>query len=149
MHNIHNYKLTQLQLLNATPNSTNQIWHRDNNNPGLTVLIALRDVEHNGPTELLLHSHDTSILDLIFSTKDNENLPRIVLASINKGDAVFYDSRVLHRGRGYGNNNAYHDRPVLVLRWGESTCFLLSCFNFCRCNTHTCTRYTFGWDTTE
>jgi len=51
------YKLTQLQFLNAKSGSVNQIWHRDNTAPGLTVLVALCDVRSNGPTELLLKSH--------------------------------------------------------------------------------------------
>jgi len=113
-HNIQKYELTQLQLLNAMPNSTHQIWHRDNINPGLTILIALRDVGVNGPTELILRSHDG--MDLMVN-----DMPRILLASIHACDAVCYDSRVLHRGRGYGNSSdsdvVFGDRPVLVLRW--------------------------------
>lgn len=122
-HNIQKYKLSQLQLLDAIPNSTNQIWHRDNVNPGLTILIALRDVGCNGPTELILQSHDVGKMKLLF--KNSNMLPRILLASIGMGDAICYDSRLLHRGRGYKKNVTNNDssirdrrrRPVLVIRW--------------------------------
>lgn len=122
-HNMQKYKLSQLQLLDAIPNSTNQIWHRDNVNPGLTILIALRDVGCNGPTELILQSHGGGKMKLLL--KNSNMLPRILLASIGMGDAICYDSRLLHRGRGYNKNVTNNDssirdrrrRPVLVIRW--------------------------------
>jgi len=105
------YKMAQLQLLDAAPGSSNQDWHRDNVKPGLTALIALRDVEANGPTELLLRSHcgsmgrTRSILKEYSlhnhdrgdgdddDNDDAPSLPRILLAAINSGDAIIYDAR--------------------------------------------------------
>lgn len=132
----HRYELVQLQLLNAEPGSTHQIWHRDNTQPGLTVIVAIRNVASNGPTELLLRSHrgDTkeSIQTMLWPDRTSEHgkdySPRIhermLLASIQKGDAILYDARCLHRGRGYamqqiGNEEAlqFGHRPVLVIRW--------------------------------
>mmetsp|Transcript_20827 Transcript_20827/g.34419 ORF Transcript_20827/g.34419 Transcript_20827/m.34419 type:complete len:337 (-) Transcript_20827:224-1234(-) len=134
------YKLTQLQFLNANSGSEHQIWHRDNISPGLTVLVALSDVRDNGPTELLLKSHLQKSLwstlkrewmDLLEksrtpSEKDVSSCQPL-LACLNEGDAILYDSRVLHRGRGFSckegvdeHTDANHilvDRPVLVLRW--------------------------------
>lgn len=146
------YTCAQMQLLDAAPRSSNQIWHRDNAQPGLTALIALRDVGSNGPTELLLRSHHSPSNVLLRNsigkneeqrtTTTPELFPRILLASIQSGDAILYDARVLHRGRGYGNHedSSIHEnskntnttssicehhstkktnehRPVLVIRW--------------------------------
>ena len=126
-HGIHEgqYGLSQPQLLDASPKSTNQVWHRDNVRPGLTVIIALRDVGPNGPTEMLLRSHHGSPVDVFSNTNmknDALSLQRLLLASINRGDAICYDARRLHRGRGYGNGSSaekqvFEHRPVLVIRW--------------------------------
>jgi len=125
LHGIHEcqYGLSQPQLLDASPKSTNQVWHRDNIRPGLTVIIALRDVGPNGPTEMLLRSHHGSPVDVFSNIKNDElGLPRLLLASVDRGDAICYDSRILHRGRGYGNGSSaekvvFEHRPVLVIRW--------------------------------
>ena len=129
------FDVTQLQLLLASPKSTHQVWHRDNVSPGLTVLIALRDVVSNGPTEIILRSHRGNehnfwgnVLwpNCNSSFAEDELVERILLASIDKGDAIMYDSRCLHRGRGYGESDGgndqeatdlFGDRPVLVIRF--------------------------------
>mmetsp|Transcript_8675 Transcript_8675/g.13149 ORF Transcript_8675/g.13149 Transcript_8675/m.13149 type:complete len:383 (-) Transcript_8675:87-1235(-) len=116
------FHITQLQFLEARPPSTNQIWHRDNVSPGLTVLVALTDVTDNGPTELLPGTH---------RRRRGAEGGRPLLAVLAEGDAVVYDSRVIHRGRGYrshrvddggGDGSAAPEptllyRPALVLRW--------------------------------
>lgn len=127
LHGIHEgqYELSQPQLLDASPKSTNQIWHRDNVRPGLTVIIALRDVGPNGPTEMLLRSHQGSLMAVLSNRNakgDELGFQRLLLASINRGDAICYDARILHRGRGYGNcssgeKEVFEHRPVLVIRW--------------------------------
>jgi hypothetical protein len=154
-----NHSLTQLQLLNAVPSSTttHQIWHRDNTEPGVTAIVALTPITaHHGPTELIIGSHrQQSILLALWRAllmgggsddngggENNEDhfyaitqLPESqhLLALLDAGDAILYDARCLHRGRG---NDSYHhtidekenhdhdhdhhdvdDRPVLVLRW--------------------------------
>lgn len=151
-HNIPRYELTDVQFLNAHPNkSTNQIWHRDNKFKGLTAIVALKDVRDNGPTELILGSHNPDyslrsrylmvLKDYVPSfvrgilvgesssapCKENQTIPiKPLLACIDAGDAVLYDARIFHRGRG---NNVIsdankidddNDRPVLVLRWDAS-----------------------------
>ncbi len=109
-----NYRLTQTQFLLAKPGSQHQIWHRDNVAPGLTLLVALDDVTCNGPTELLLGSHRED-------DDDDVNDDEVLLGCICAGDAILYDARVIHRGRGYGHDknesDCASDRPVLVLRW--------------------------------
>jgi len=114
LYSIERYKLTQIQFLLAKPGSEHQIWHRDNIAPGLTLIIALKDVKGNGPTELQLGSH----LDKfnIFNNHDE-----VLLGCLTAGDAILYDARMIHRGRGYalfGDKGEEHlERPVLILRW--------------------------------
>lgn len=108
-YSVERYQLTQCQFLVAKPGSEHQIWHRDNIAPGLTLLVALDNVNGNGPTEFLLGSHlgENSILH-----DGNE----VLLGCLKAGDAILYDARLIHRGRGYKNEDN-SDRPVLILRW--------------------------------
>jgi hypothetical protein len=100
------YRISQQQLLDAAPNSNHQIWHRDNSERGLTAIIALDDIGSNGPTELLLGSH------VSFWAAARGRAP--LLGTIRAGDAIVYDARVFHRGRGFAEGPR---RPVLVCRW--------------------------------
>lgn len=140
-HNISRYELTDVQFLNAYPNkSTNQIWHRDNKFRGLTAIVALKDIRENGPTELILGSQNTDYTlssrywtaakryfpPFLLTKFDNstseleDHVPnKPLLACIDAGDAVLYDARIFHRGRGNNCSATAEDmdRPVLVLRW--------------------------------
>ena len=129
-HGIVRYELTDLQFLNAYPQSTNQIWHRDNTFRGLTAIVALSDIRDNGPTELILGSHEQQnfsvwqkywyVMQRYLQTKQsvsNDDKDSILLGCINAGDTILYDARIFHRGRGNNSNNDDVDRPVLVLRW--------------------------------
>jgi len=126
-HKIERYELTDVQFLNAYPDSTNQIWHRDNTCCGLTAIVALKDVRSNGPTELLIGTHrsDFSLWKVfhnaVFESKETAGLSlgRPLLGVIDAGDAILYDARIFHRGRGYRkcDRESDKDRPVLVLRW--------------------------------
>jgi hypothetical protein len=146
-HGIERYMITQLQFLNAYPNSNNQIWHRDNKFMGLTAIVALQDIRTNGPTELILGSHqeDYSIWKQCWNSmqnylpvnfkqsgdndhdngvnEENSLLTMPLLGCIDAGDAIIYDARIFHRGRGYTEEKEgkiFVDRPVLVLRWDAS-----------------------------
>lgn len=145
-----NYGLTQLQLLNALPGSMHQIWHRDNTQRGITAIVALSPILHHGPTEVILSSHNQSSSALVLSSMKNyisyrntrigENNNTVdndidrtspwttmqhhhhLLACLEAGDAILYDSRCLHRGRGWNTSSSSSsslllDRPVLILRW--------------------------------
>lgn len=137
-HGIERYDLTDVQFLNAYPASTNQVWHRDNTSRGLTAIVALQDVLDNGPTELILGSHQPNFslwpncwnvmqkyLPASFKqrylTDDDDSIPdRPLLGCIDAGDTILYDARLFHRGRGNtttSEGNGIADRPVLVLRW--------------------------------
>lgn len=137
-HGIERYTITQLQFLNAFPESSNQIWHRDNKFRGLTAIVALQDIRGNGPTELILGSHQQnfSLWPICWNVIHNylrnylpcdmdgddsfSNLP--LLGCIDAGDAILYDARIFHRGRGNKSLEAEGNvgRPVLVLRWDAS-----------------------------
>lgn len=127
-HNIERYELTDVQFLNAYPKSTNQIWHRDNTCCGLTAIVALKDVRSNGPTELLTGSHKNdfslwkALQNALFEGNDagRFTLGQPLLGVIDAGDAILYDARIFHRGRGYIKSNE-RDRPVLVLRWDAAS----------------------------
>lgn len=139
------YHLTQVEFILAKPGSEHQIWHQDNVNPGLTLLIALKDVGGNGPTELLRDAtlngdNCNGVIDNVNdATLEGDDEEGVILACLTAGDAILCDARVLHRGRGFGEvgdedkkdhttANApanttsatidiHRDRPVLVLRW--------------------------------
>jgi len=103
-------KRSDLQLLFSLPNSGDQIFHQDNSQPGLTVLVPLVDMTlENGPTQLLPRSHlNVSLGDRL---KDSSAaLPACVPA----GTALIYDSRTIHRGLA---NPSKVSRPVLVYRY--------------------------------
>lgn len=124
-HGIQRYMLTDIQFLNAYPQSGNQIWHRDNTWRGLTAIVALCNIRDNGPTELILGSHQAnfsvwskwwnSVQNCIRAIKRDENydedsvlgnqVPPLLLGCIDAGDTLLYDARIFHRGRGYGNAN--------------------------------------------
>ena len=105
---------SDLQLLFSLPNSGDQIFHQDNSQPGLTVLVPLVDMNlENGPTQLLPRSHlDVGLADRL---KDSSAaLPACVPA----GTALIYDSRTIHRGLA---NPSKASRPVLVFRYDYPT----------------------------
>lgn len=84
-------------------------------------------------SELLIgiHRKDFSFWNVfwsaIFESSNKDDSPsnsvlqygQPLLGCINSGDAILYDARVFHRGRGYkkGDRESDQDRPVSVLRW--------------------------------
>ena len=100
--------LTTLQIVDSVPGSAIQIWHADNAEKGLTVIIPLADLtENNGPTELITGSHE------LLQSIRNGNVA-LVRPIISAGDGIVMDGRVLHRG---GANSSEISRPILVLRY--------------------------------
>jgi hypothetical protein len=114
---------------------------------GLTAIVALQDIRTNGPTELILGSHqeDYSIWKQCWNcmqrylpvnlkqsddndhdngvNEENSLLVMPLLGCIDAGDAMIYDARIFHRGRGYPKSEEEGknvDRPVMVLRWDAS-----------------------------
>ena len=79
----------------------------------LNVFVPLVDVtDENGPTEFWPGSHVLSQARAAY----NGQMPSVRLAG-NKGDAIIFDYRVVHRGAG---NSADARRPVLYLTSSRS-----------------------------
>ena len=112
------HRLTQLQLLESDCGSTTQIWHADNINAGITILIPLVDVtEDNGPTELIPHSHTlfpSFSIAKFFSLLLSDGSSHKGVASA--GDALVYDCRTIHRGLATPTS-ASASRPVVIFRY--------------------------------
>ena len=105
---------SDLQLLFSLPNSGDQIFHQDNSQPGLTVLVPLVDMHlGNGPTQLLPRSH----LDVSLADRLKDSSPALP-ACVPAGTALIYDSRTIHRGLA---NPSASSRPVLVYRYDHPT----------------------------
>ena len=99
--------MTTLQIVDSLPGSALQIWHADNAEKGITVVIPLVDLtEQNGPTELIAGSH--SLFENIRSNVSH------VTPLLSAGDALIFDARTLHRG---GANQSDTSRAILVVRF--------------------------------
>lgn len=111
--------LSECQLLVSDPGAEAQMWHRDNRQPGLTVILPLTDVDAEvGPTDLLPGTHRlvgggaSGLLAAFSSLRGSSGA--IAAAPLAPGDALLYDARLLHRG--LGNTSYGRCRAVLVLR---------------------------------
>lgn len=101
---------SELQLLTATPESKSQMWHSDNQQRGLTVVVPLVDfTRENGATQLLPGSHDASWRRVARGGGE------VVVAPV--GSIVVYDARTYHRGLG---NRTDESRPALVFRYDRT-----------------------------
>lgn len=99
--------MTTLQVVDSLPGSALQIWHSDNAEKGITVVIPLVDLTiQNGPTELITGSHC-----LFENVRCNMSH---VLPLLSAGDALIFDARTLHRG---GANQSDTSRAILVVRF--------------------------------
>merc|ERR1719203_247581 len=114
--------VSEVQILVSDPCAVDQFWHIDNTAPGVTVLLPLTPVpEEIGPTAFLPSSH------LLFG-KGPGSSPGLIgrcmafassmltadgvpATSMNAGDALIYDSRLLH----YGKANRLYDRTRVAL----------------------------------
>lgn len=105
--NVHSWLLVVLQLLTAVPQSSNQMWHSDNQSRGLTVIVPLVDFTlHNGATQVLARSHQ--------SLRCLGEGAQVLIAP--RGGIAAYDARVFHRGLG---NTTDCSRPALVYRYDD------------------------------
>jgi len=107
----HDIYRSELQLLTATPESKNQMWHSDNRRRGLTVIVPLVDFTlENGATQLLAGSHDASWRCVV---NDGATVLQAPTGSI-----AAYDARTYHRGLG---NSTEESRPALVFRYDRAS----------------------------
>lgn len=112
--------MTTLQIVDSLPGNTIQIWHADNAEKGITVIIPLIDLtDRNGPTELISGSHN-----LLCNTWTKNAESRgddsvwsklsVVKPLLSAGDGLILDARLLHRG---GANISETSRAILVVRF--------------------------------
>lgn len=110
--------LSECQLLVSDPGAVSQIWHRDNRQAGLTIILPVTDVDKQvGPTHFLPGTHflvrGLQGWPLCFASLRRSN-GALMAAPLKPGEALIYDARTLHRGLG---NSAYDRcRVVVVLR---------------------------------
>ena len=121
-------KLCHLSLLVAAPKSVEQGWHADGGHTSLSqhlpchcynVFIPLLDVPlEMGPTEFRPGGHllTRNLGPMMLAAKCRKTLRAPVWPSLELGDVVIFDYRVLHRGKA-NTTNTY--RNVLVLTFCE------------------------------
>mmetsp|Transcript_79442 Transcript_79442/g.199645 ORF Transcript_79442/g.199645 Transcript_79442/m.199645 type:complete len:484 (-) Transcript_79442:80-1531(-) len=114
--------VSEVQLLVTDPCAVDQFWHVDNTAPGLTLFVPLTEVpEDLGPTLFLPGTHHllagppglgSRIGALVASFFASEG---VVVGSMGAGDALLYDSRIVHRGA--ANRKYDRTRVALVFRY--------------------------------
>lgn len=113
--------VSEVQLLVTDPCAEDQWWHVDNTAPGLTLFIPITTVREDiGPTIFLPGSHHTHV-DTPGRSSYGERLRAFassyfsadgaVAGSMEAGDALLYDSRIIHRG----SANRKYDRTRVAL----------------------------------
>lgn len=109
--------LSECQLLITDCLGETQLWHRDNDQPGVTVVLPLTEVDEQiGPTQLLPRTHRlcTYTSGLLSALWRLERSSGVAAARLRPGDALIYDARILHRG--LGNASFSRCRVVMVMR---------------------------------
>lgn len=113
--------ISEVQLMVSDPCAVDQFWHVDNAASGVTLIVPLTPIpEDMGATLLLPGSHQLfgqerfryRIQAFLASLLSTDSQPAVTLAP---GDALIYDSRLLHRiaaNRRYDRTSA-----VLVFRY--------------------------------
>lgn len=121
-------KLCHLSLLVATPGSTEQGWHADGGHVDVTkhmpchvlnLFLPLADVPlEKGPTELRpgTHHHTRNLAPMMLAAKCKKTLRQPFVATLDVGDILMFDYRVLHRGKA---NTSTQNRAILVLTYSQ------------------------------
>jgi hypothetical protein len=124
-------KLVHFSLLVATPGSSDQSWHADGGHVRLdkhvtchcfNVFIPLQDTPHClGPTEIRPASHfltrGNNLAKNMLVAKCRKTLKPPQWPSLQVGDLLMFDYRILHRGR--ANTTQQQNRNFLVLTFAE------------------------------
>ncbi|CAJ1401824.1 unnamed protein product [Effrenium voratum] len=109
--------VSEVQLMVSDPCAVDQFWHVDNASSGLTLVVPLTAIpQEMGATLLLPGSHHlfkqesipSRVAAFFASLLSANGQPAVVLAA---GDALLYDSRLLHRTAA----NRRYDRTAAVL----------------------------------
>jgi len=114
--------VSEVQLLVTDPCAVDQFWHVDNTAPGLTLFVPITEVpEDLGPTLFLPGTHHIlanssggrsrfgALASSFFASEG------VVVGSMGAGDALLYDSRIVHRGA--ANRKYDRTRVALVFRY--------------------------------
>lgn len=110
--------VSEVQLLISDPCASDQFWHMDNAARGLTLFVPLTPLpEELGPNLLLPGSHHLFDEELQLSGRLGKFFSSllcsdgIAVAAMDSGDALLYDSRLVHRGAA----NRRYDRACVAL----------------------------------
>lgn len=114
--------LSEVQLLVTDPCAVGQFFHVDNVQPGITVMVPLTNVPAEiGPTCFLPGSHhlvgptpgqDPGFFSRLSAfTSSAFSTDGVTVGAMSAGDALIYDSRMLH----YGAANKLYDRTRVAL----------------------------------
>eukprot|EP00746_Dinoflagellata_sp_MGD_P053496 gnl/MRDRNA2_/MRDRNA2_235333_c0_seq1.p1 gnl/MRDRNA2_/MRDRNA2_235333_c0~~gnl/MRDRNA2_/MRDRNA2_235333_c0_seq1.p1 ORF type:complete len:256 (-),score=50.53 gnl/MRDRNA2_/MRDRNA2_235333_c0_seq1:72-779(-) len=96
------------------PNQDEEMFQKFSMQYGIAVIIPLVDVEAaNGPTELMLGSHNDSKDDNLNELGVWEQ-GQSITPSLLKGQTMMYDLRLYHRGL---ENTSPHPRPLLQINY--------------------------------
>lgn len=114
--------VSEVQLIISDPCAEDQFWHVDNTAPGLTLFVPLTDVPvEMGPTLFLPGSHHlfqqelgrfTRVRSFLASTLASDG---VAVGAMGPGDALVYDSRIVHRGA--ANRKYNRTRVALIFRY--------------------------------
>lgn len=119
-----NVKISNLSFVVATPESSEQSWHADGGHVNLhehlpchvfNAFIPLSSITMTmGPTQIRPGSHvyTRNLAPMLLVAKARKNLRTPVAPLLDKGDALVFDYRVLHRGLA---NTSLRNRTILVL----------------------------------
>jgi len=110
--------ISEVQMIVTDPNASDQFWHIDNCSQGLTLFVPLTPVSEDiGPTLFLPGSHHLFEGERTYGQRFRScsssllESDGITAGVMSAGDALLYDSRILHR---CGANRLY-DRTRIAL----------------------------------
>ena len=118
--------VSEMQFLLSDTGSASQFWHSDNTLGGLTFIVPLVDITTSNGTEIMPSSASWTKyiphwanrylihLNTPISWLASVGLVDTVTPVVKAGDAVIFDARCLHRGKGNAGGNP---RPILVFRY--------------------------------
>jgi len=114
--------ISEVQLIVSDPCAVDQFWHVDNTAPGLTLLVPLTPVPAElGPTLFLPGSHHlfeertgrfSRLRNFLASVLASDG---VTVGAMGPGDALVYDSRIVHRGA--ANRKYNRTRVALIFRY--------------------------------
>lgn len=118
-------KIVNLSVVVSTPGAPEQAWHADGCHLNLhehlpchclNIFVPLSVVTvETGPTELRpgTHYHTRNLAPFMLAAKAHQTLRPSVAPTMEPGDCLFFDYRILHRGQ--ANRTRHERRTILVM----------------------------------